>query len=85
VRPVAERAVSTRRPTQVYQPRLGFPTVKEAPMCLMNAGALLTVLDELLRNALVAVLWGHAARCPFRSYDNETVEHPDRHHFYTES
>ncbi len=47
-------------------------------MCLTNSRALLTALDELLRNFLVAVLWGHAARCPFRSYDNETVEHPDR-------
>ena len=78
VRPVAERAVSTRRPTQVYQPRLCFPTVKEAPTCLANAGGLLTALDELLRNPLVALLWGHAARCPFRSHDKETVEHPHR-------
>ncbi len=78
VRPVAERAVSRRRPTQVYQPRLCFPTVKEAPTCLANAGGLLTALHELLLNPLVAVLWGHAARCPFRSYDKETVEHPDR-------
>ena len=56
VRPVAERAVSRRRPTQVYQPRLCFPTVKEAPTCLANAGDLLTALDELLLNPLVAVL-----------------------------
>ncbi len=47
-------------------------------MRLTNAGALLTVSDELFRNALVPVLCGHAARCPFRNYDNETVEHPDR-------
>ncbi len=78
VRPVAERAVSTRRPTQVYQPRLGFRTVEEPPAGLANAGDLLAALDDLLVNPLMAVLWAHAARCPFRSYDEETVEHPDR-------
>ncbi len=71
-------AISTRQPTQVYRPRVGFPTVEEAPMCLTNAGALLTVSEELLRSALVAVLCGHVARYPFRSYDNEIVEHPNR-------
>ncbi len=46
-------------------------------MRLTNASRLLDALDDLLANPLVAVLWAHAARCPFRSDDEETVERPD--------